>query len=88
MAGNITLANDGALVVNLIYSEGWTAYADGEVVPLYKANGLFLGVPLSAGSHEIQLRYRTPWLTEGIVLSVAAWALFSIVVIITKRKKI
>ncbi len=88
MAGNITLASNGALVVNLIYSEGWTAYADGEEVPLYKANGLFLGVPLSAGSHEIQLRYRTPWLTEGIVLSVAAWAIFSVVVIITKRKKI
>lgn len=88
LAGSITLAEDSALVINLLYSEGWTAFADGEEVPLYKANGLFLGIPLSAGSHEVQIKYRTPWLTEGVILSAAAWAVFAAIAVFVKKKNI
>ncbi len=42
-------AGDRILSVNLLYSDGWTAYVDGEKAPVYKANGLFLGIPLTEG---------------------------------------
>ena len=37
--------------------------------PLMRANAGFMAVELSAGEHEIVLEYETPWLKEGVILS-------------------
>lgn len=87
VTGDITVAGDRLLSVGLLYNDGWTAYVDGEEAPLYKANGLFLGIPLEAGSHTITLRYCTPWLLEGAVLSAAAVILFCVLAALTRRRR-
>ena len=69
LTGDITVSSDCVLTVNMLYSRGWTAYVDGEQAEIYKANGLFIGAPLAAGSHTVKLVYRTPFLYEGAALS-------------------
>ena len=55
--------------------------------PVYRANGLFLGIPLEKGSHKIELRYTTPYLFEGTVLSVVTAAVFIVSLAVYRRKK-
>lgn len=87
VTGDITVSGDRLLSVGLLYNKGWTAYVDGAEVPVYKANGLFLGIPLEEGSHTITLRYCTPWLLEGTLLSAAAVILFCVLAVLTRRRR-
>ena len=86
LTGSITVSEDKILSINMLYSDGWTAYIDGAEVPIYKANGLFIGIPLSEGEHSVRLIYRTPWLYEGAALSCAAAAVFVALLIISRRR--
>ncbi len=86
ITGDITVSSDKVLCVNVLYSDGWTAYIDGEKAPVYKANGLFLGIPLTEGSHTVRLSYCTPWLYESVIVSVVFLAAAIIVKITEKRR--
>ena len=85
LTGKVDLSAEGVLCVNVLYSEGWTAYADGNETPVYRANGLFLGIPLSSGHHDIKLVYHTPLIYEGTVLSCVSIAVIIIIAIIVKK---
>lgn len=88
MECDITVSSDKVLCINTMYSKGWKAFVDGESVPVYKANGLFVGLPLKAGSHSIRIEYVTPKLIEGVILSISALAvLITLSVVIKKRQK-
>lgn len=69
LTGTISVSKDKMLCLAIPYDKGWTAYVDGEKVKLYQANTAFMAVELSAGDHEVDLRYWMPGLTAGIVLS-------------------
>lgn len=69
--GNITLNDQGFLFFSIPYSTGWTAYVDGVEVDLLKANIGFMALDLSAGEHTIELKYETPMLKLGAIISVA-----------------
>ncbi len=86
LTGDLTVSSDKVLSVNMLYSRGWTAYIDGEQAPVYKANGLFLGIPVTEGTHTVKLVFRSPWLYEGLALSAAATAVFVIIMIVQKKK--
>lgn len=59
----------GFMVASEVYEEGWNAYLDGEKVEIYETNGLFRGVVLPPGEHEIEMRYEPASLTLGLWLS-------------------
>lgn len=87
LTGNISLSKDKVLVISLLHNNGWTAYVDGEKVPTYKTNGLFIGIPLTAGEHSIRLDYITPYFIEGLIISGASLIILLAVYFVTKRKK-
>lgn len=70
LTGTISLSKDKILCVSVPYSEGWTAYVDGEKSDILQVNTAFMGIELTAGEHKIEFRYWTPGLTLGIVLSI------------------
>ncbi len=72
LAGRITLSSDKILLLSIPYSEGWKAFVDGEEAELLKANGCYSALDLKAGSHEIDLVYRTPLLSTGVFVSAAS----------------
>lgn len=87
ITGDITVSSDKVLCVNTLYSDGWKAYVDGVEVSVYKANGLFLGVPLTKGSHTVKFCYRTPWLYEGFAISAATLMIIIAAKLLEKRRK-
>lgn len=88
LTGTISVSKDKMLCIAVPYDKGWTAYVDGEKVKLYQANTAFMAVELSAGNHEIELKYWTPGLTAGICLSAVGLAGLIVLVICRRRKTI
>ena len=46
------------LVVRDGWADGWTASVDGRPAPVLRVDGRHRGIPLPAGSHAVELRYR------------------------------
>jgi len=62
-------ATNKALFFSIPYSSGWKAYVDGVEVPLYHADTAFMALDVDSGKHTIELRYETPYLDEGLLVS-------------------
>lgn len=90
VSGHIDVTGEKVLSVAIVYNKGWSAYVDGEPAPLYAANGVFLGVRLGEGSHDVKFVYRTPWITEGALVSaggiVVAAAWLTVMHVLRKKK--
>jgi hypothetical protein len=68
----------GLLVLVDTYDPGWRARVDGEEVPVLPANVAFRAVPVPAGRHLVELRYRPRSVALGLALSsLAAVALLA-----------
>jgi hypothetical protein len=69
------LSDAGYVVLADAWAPGWTARVDGVETAVHRANVAFRAVGVTAGRHEIELRYRPRGLTAGLVitaLSIAA----------------
>jgi hypothetical protein len=69
LVGDIRLAEDGILILQTPFNSGWRAFENGRPAPVVRADIGLLGVPMKAGEHRIELRYRNPWLLTGGVIS-------------------
>jgi hypothetical protein len=64
-------ASPGIVVLTDAHYPGWTARVDGEPAPVLRANLAFRGVPVPAGTHEVELRYRPARFHSASALSLA-----------------
>ena len=85
VTGTISVSRDKMLCIAIPYDSGWSAYVDGQRVKLYQANTAFMAVELSPGDHQIELKYWTPGLTAGILLTCVG-AAGLIVLVVWQRK--
>ncbi len=83
--GRIRIVTDApeesVLVVAEQFSDGWSSTVDGTTADVFAVDGFHLGVVVPPGIHEVQLDYRTPGLTAGLVVS--ALSLLGVVVLIS-----
>lgn len=86
VTGTISLENPGLLCFSIPYSAGWSAYVDGRETKIYQANIMHMALDLDAGTHEIRLVYRTPFLLEGICVSLCGIVILIIFIIFNERK--
>lgn len=75
--GTIQVSGDRILCVAVPYSDGWTATVDGQKVPVWKCNGMHLGIFLEEGTHQVTFSYRTPGLTAGTAITILALLLLA-----------
>lgn len=89
ISGTITVSENKLMCISLPYSAGWRAYVDGEEAQILKTDLAFMGLELSEGSHTVEMRYFTPYLAFGILLSILGWGIFIIWIIVDlyKHKK-
>ena len=73
---NITADKDKILCLSVPYSEGWKVYVDGEERELYRCNIQYMCLKLEKGSHFIELKYNTPLLKTGVIVSGISSLLF------------
>lgn len=69
VSGTIQLSEPKLLCMSMEYDKGWSVYVDGKETETCMVNGMFLGVMLEEGSHQIECVYRTPGLIMGIIVS-------------------
>lgn len=70
----VEAATAGLLVVSQIYGDGWEATVDGEPVTILATDHALQGIPIEAGEHIVQLRYRPASLRIGLWISAVALA--------------
>ena len=85
--GTINMEKDGMAFFSISYDKGWTAYVDGKKVKTKAIGDAFLSVPVSKGTHKIELRYVSPGFKEGILISIVGFIIFGILCGWEIRKK-
>ncbi len=95
LCGTVTAEEAGLFYTAIPYEPGWRAYVDGKEVPLaqtydpedgdLRLTDAMIAFPISEGSHEVELRYRTPMLTEGIIISLVSLLGLILLVILTRK---
>ena len=88
ITADVSLNESRLLCFSIPYSEGWTAYIDGEEKELLKANVMYMAVEAPEGEHKIELRYSTPDIKIGVILSLCGFILlFAIEILYYIKKK-
>ncbi len=85
VTGDIALKTDKILLLTIPYSKGWSAFVDDKPAKLYQANTMFMALKLKQGLHKIKLKYRTPGLREGMMLS--GLGIISLMGLMYRRRK-
>ena len=76
ITGKVTLPERRLLCLQIPRCRGMRAFVDGRETELLQADTMFSALLLEAGTHEIELRYRTPGLAAGAAVSVIAFVIF------------
>jgi uncharacterized membrane protein YfhO len=84
--GDINLKQNGIMALSIPYSKGWTAYVDGTKTKLLMGNVMYMALPLESGTHHIVLKYTTPYLKLGGIITLISSVLL-ISIVITRRKR-
>lgn len=85
-SGTVTSDEDGVLLFTIAHDGGWRLYIDGEEVPLVKIAGYLSGAEISAGTHEIEMKYTVPGIIPGAVISGVGVIVLAVWIFIRKRK--
>ncbi|HEV2881437.1 MAG TPA: YfhO family protein [Pyrinomonadaceae bacterium] len=75
------------LVVSEIFYPGWEATVDGQPAPLRLTDYLLRGVYVEAGSHRVEMRYRSPALRYGALISLSTLLLLCVLGVLSVRLK-
>lgn len=84
LSGNIKVNKKSYLFLSIPYEEGFNIYVDGKLVKYEKLYDTFIGIKLKKGNHKITIKFISPGINKGIVLSVIGVAL---TVIYFKKRK-
>ena len=69
ITGRVHADDASLLILQFPYSRGFKAFVDGTPAPVYKADAMFLAIPVDAGDHAIRVTYRTPGYIAGALCS-------------------
>ena len=70
--------------ISVPYSSGWKAKVNGKSTEILKVDDAFMALKLDKGNYNIELKYRTPGLIFGLVISTCSIIIF---VVILKKSK-
>jgi len=66
----VSASAPAVLVVTESFDPGWRAWVDGAAAPVWRANAIFRAVPVEAGDHRVEMRYRPPSVVWGAGASI------------------
>ena len=81
VSGKISLDEDKILLLTIPYSDGWTAYVDGNKADIRRANIMYMALELAKGEHDIELKYETPMIRMGSMMSLTGLCLLIVLAI-------
>ena len=84
--GNINARENSYFNLSIPYDNGYNIYVDGKKTDYEITNKSFIGFKLDSGKHNIEIKYTSPWLKEGEIMSIIGLCLL-LVTIGYKRSK-
>ncbi len=87
LKGKVNAETNGILQFQTMYNDGWKVYVDGQEVETLKSNKYFLGIEIEQGEHEIYMQYHTPYLKEGLIVSIVGLVTFISLCIYNNKKQ-
>ncbi len=98
LCGSIDVKQDGLFYSSIPYEPGWTAYVDGQEVPIAQSydpsaedvllTDAVISFPLSAGSHVIEMKYRAPGLNLGLLISGGSLLIFVLLWVLLRKNPV
>lgn len=85
--GTVTADKDGVLFTTISWEPGWTIYVDGVETEPVKLVDAVIGVPLSEGTHTIEMKFFPAGMKLGIILSIAGVITVIIIAILERRHR-
>lgn len=79
MKGIINVSEDGLFYTSIPYEKGWSAKVDGKKTEITPVGGSVVAFPLTAGNHEIELKFYPRGFRMGVVISLFCIGLFVLV---------
>ncbi len=76
----------GDLVIKMPYEAGYSILVDGAETEYHAYRNAFISIPVNDGEHNIRIRYFTPLLKEGIIVSIISAMIGMLVMILYHRK--
>lgn len=87
LSGEVTAASDGVLYLSVPYEEGWKIRVDGETAELQPMFGAMCSVPLTVGTHTIDMTYSPKGFALGAVICIGCAGILAALYIAERRKK-
>lgn len=84
--GKVTAQEEMLLFTSIIYEKGWTAKVDGKEVEVLPFKDAFVSIPISAGTHTIELSYTPYGYSIGILISLLSLSIFVMICIFKAAK--
>lgn len=81
-----TTQNPGFLFISDTWYPGWKAFVDGKVTPIFIADYTFRAIPISKGTHIIDMKYEPESFRRGVWVSLITLAVLLIIAILSFRK--
>ena len=78
IVGNINVTDNTVLFLSIPYQKGFNIYVDGIKTEYYSLYDNFIGLDLTSGYHDIEIKYEVPYLKTGIAISFVSTILFGL----------
>lgn len=87
-AGSVEMENDGYFITSYPYRKGYQVFVDGKKASYEKVNAAFVGFPVSAGGHEIEIHYYAPGFKAGLAISILSMVVLCLIILKERKKAI
>lgn len=85
--GNVNVTEAGYMIFSVVYDPGWNIIVDGKRMEPQLFDGMFLSLPMTEGTHEIELSYCPQGFVTGSIISLLSLGIFVGYYIFKKRNK-
>lgn len=82
----VKMSGPGLIVLTDTFYPGWDARVDGRTARIHRVNGVFRGVFVDGGRHDITMRFRPASQFWGLALSAAGLAAVIALVVVSRRR--
>lgn len=85
---DVELEESGVVKLTIPYEEkGFEVTVDNKKVDIFKVDNAYIGFDLEKGNHHILIKYESPYLKEGEVLSLVGLFLLALALVLEKKNK-
>ena len=89
LKSEVEIDNSGIVKLTIPYEEkGFEVLIDDKKIDIFKVDETYIGFKLDKGNHSILIKYESPYLKEGKIISLSGLVILIITLIVRNKKKL